>query len=127
MWYYKTLRLSPMEGMKRSQSQEKGMYAVVQVGGKQYRVEQGSVLDVEKMPVGDGGVVTLDNVLLVSDGTIVKVGKPSLEGVKVVCQAGPLFKDKKKISYKYRRRKDSSVKRGHRQNLLRLKVKEIMA
>lgn len=103
------------------------MYAVVSSGGKQYRVEAGSELIVERVPGDAGSTVTFDRVLLVGDGEAVTVGTPTVEGASVSATVlgealGPkliVFKFKQKIHY---RRKN-----GHRQHLTRVRIDEISA
>ena len=100
-------------------------YAIIQTGAKQYRVETDTVFDVEKLEVEPKNSVNLDKVLLVSDGKTVQVGDPMIKGAKVICDVVDQVKAKKVINFKFRRRKDSERKVGHRQPLTRLKVKEI--
>ena len=103
------------------------MYAVVSSGGKQYRVEAGNELLVEKLGVEPGAAVTFDRVLLVGDGDDVTVGTPLVDGASVTgtvlrAERGPkivIFKFKQKV--KYRRRT------GHRQDLVRVRIDEISA
>ncbi len=105
------------------------MYAIIQTGGKQYKVCQGDTLNVERLssPAKDAKdkEFTIKEVLLVCDGKEVKVGKPLLKDAKVVCEVISDFKAAKVISFKYRRRKNSKWKKGHRQLLTRIKIKEI--
>ncbi len=103
------------------------MYAVVEAGGKQYKVAQGNTFDAEKINANKGDAITLDKVLLLSRDEKVDVGRPFLNGVSVTCEVVSHIKDKKKIAFKYRRRKNSKTKRGHRQKLTKLLVKEINA
>ncbi len=103
------------------------MYAVISSGGKQYRVEAGNELLVEKLGVELGAAVTFDRVLLVGDGDDVTIGTPILDGASVIgtvlrAERGPkiiIFKFKQKV--KYRRRT------GHRQDLVRVRIDEISA
>ncbi|SRR5690554_3426943 len=103
------------------------MYAVVETGGKQYRVAQGDTLFVEKLDVTEGDEVVLDRVLLVSKDGEVKVGTPYVEGAKVVAQAVKQGKGKKIIVFKYRAKKNYRKKRGHRQPYTKLEIKAIQA
>lgn len=103
------------------------MYAVVEVGAKQYLVRKDDIIDVEKQDVQEGKEITLNKVLLLSQENKVEVGQPYLKEAKVKAQVLGLFKAAKVISYKYRRRKASHWKKGHRQKLTRLKIKEILA
>lgn len=101
-------------------------YAIVEVGSKQYWVEPDAVIEVEKFDIADGQKeVTLNNVLFLHDGTQVRVGTPCLEGAAVRCDFLGEFRGDKVISFKFRKRKGYHRKVGHRQNLFRLRVKEI--
>ena len=103
------------------------MYAIVEVGSKQYTVSKDDVIEVEKLETTGGSEVSIDKVLLVSgeDGT--KVGRPYLKGAVVSAQLVAQVKDKKKVTYKYRRRKSSDNLKGHRQKLTRIKITGIKA
>ena len=97
------------------------MFAVIQTGGKQYRVAEGDRLRVEKL-VGDvGAKVTFDKVLLVG-GDSVKVGTPLVAGAKVSAEIVAQARDKKVIVFKFRRRKNYRRKQGHRQPFTELKI-----
>jgi len=103
------------------------MYAVVTTGGKQYRVEAGSELVIERLAVDDGASFTFDRVLLVGDGEAITVGTPTVDGATVTGtvlgeELGPkliIFKFKQKATYRRTR--------GHRQHLVRVRVDEISA
>lgn len=101
------------------------MYAVVRTGGRQYRISAGDVLDVEKIEQPEGSRIELDDVLLAVDGETVRVGKPKLAGAKVVARVVSQVKDDKVMTYKYRRRKRYRRKKGHRQQLTRIKIESI--
>jgi len=101
------------------------MYAVIETGGKQYRVEVGDTLDVEMLPVAVGSSYEFPKVLLYSDGETQLVGKPYLENVSVRGVIKREFRARKVIAFKYRRREGWHVKKGHRQNLHEVKVEEI--
>jgi len=101
------------------------MYAIIEVGAKQYQVKKGDILDVEKHPVQEGKDITLDKVLLVSKDKKVEVGQPYLKEAKVIATVLKQVRGPKAVSFKYRRRKASKSKKGHRQFLTRLEVKEI--
>jgi large subunit ribosomal protein L21 len=101
------------------------MYAIIEVGAKQYRVKKGDILEVEKFPAQEGKEITLDKVLLVSGDKKVEVGQPYLKEVKVAALVLKQTRGPKVVSFKYRRRKASKSKKGHRQFLTRLEVKEI--
>lgn len=100
-------------------------YAVIQTGGKQYRVESGSEIDVEKLDAEVGSDISLAEVLLVSDGTKTKIGTPFVNGAKVAAKVVEQFKDDKVIAFKFRRRKGYHRTVGHRRQLTRLKIESI--
>ena len=119
------------------------MYAVISTCGKQYRVKAGDTLHVEKLE-GAKGSITFDQVLLVADGEMIKVGAPTVSGAKVVADV-LVYEDKKAVAegrptsarsrnlgpkvlvYKYRRRKGYRRKNGHRQPFTALKITSISA
>ncbi len=103
------------------------MYAIVQIGSLQYKVTQGDTIDAQLMDEKEGASVTLENVLLFSDGKEVRVGRPYLTDVKVVASVVEHHKDDKVISFKFRRRKNSLWKKGHRQKLTSLNITKITA
>ena len=102
------------------------MYAIIEVGAKQYNVKKDDVIAVEKLEYEDGKEIILDKVLLVSKGDTIEVGKPYVKGAGVRVEVLEQTKGVKTVSYKYRRRKASHWKKGHRQKLTRIKVKEIL-
>ncbi len=103
------------------------MYAVIETGGKQYRVAEGDKLRVEKLDAEAGASVDLDRVLMITDGVEVKVGKPFIEGTKVTAEiAGHGRAGKIKI-IKFRRRKHHMKRQGHRQWFTELKITGIAA
>lgn len=97
------------------------MFAVIQTGGKQYKVAQGDVLRVEKLGGNVGDAITFDKVLLVGAETV-KVGTPFVAGAKVSAQIVGEGRGKKLIVYKFRRRKNYRRKAGHRQPYTELKI-----
>ncbi len=101
------------------------MYAVIATGGKQYRVETGDVLRVEKLSGSVGSDVLFDNVLMFSNGEKVEVGSPSLESVSVQARIVEQGKAKKVIVFKYKRRKRYRNKKGHRQSFTAIKIDSI--
>lgn len=101
------------------------MYAIIEVGGKQYSVKKGDIIDVEKQAVEEGKEVALDKVLMISKDGKVEVGKPCLKDARVYAIALKQIKAKKAVSFKYRRRKSSHWKKGHRKLLTRLKIEKI--
>lgn len=101
------------------------MFAVIKTGGKQYRVNEGDVLKVEKLSGEKGSTVELSEVLAVGEGEAIKVGTPTVAGAKVVAQVVEQGKDKKIIVFKKRRRKGFAKKQGHRQEYTAIKIQEI--
>jgi large subunit ribosomal protein L21 len=91
-------------------------YAVIQTGGKQYRVESGNEIEVEKLDAEVGADIQLSEVLLVADGGKIQVGAPFINGAKVAAKVVDQFKDDKVIAFKKKRRKNTHRKRGHRQH-----------
>jgi len=103
------------------------MYAVIKTGGKQYRVTEGEVLNVEKLAGEVGSQVELAEVLAVGEGEGMKIGTPTVEGARVVAEIVEQGKGKKVIIFKKKRRKGYTKKQGHRQLFTGLKIKEIKA
>lgn len=102
-------------------------YAIVETGGKQYRVQEGDSITVEKLPGEEGDSVELDNVLLVSKGARVTVGQPRVDGAKVVAEVAQQGKAGKIVVFKYKPKTRYNVKSGHRQPVTRLAIKRIVA
>ena len=101
-------------------------YAIVETGSKQYRVEPKSVIEIEKLEIPEGQKeVTLDKVLLVRNGDDIQVGTPHVKGASILCDYLGEMRGKKVTIFRFRRRKNSRRKHGHRQNYSRLLVKEI--
>ena len=103
------------------------MYAIVETGGKQYRVEEGAEINVALMGIEPGADVKLEKVLFVSDGGQVKIGAPYVSGAAVSCEVVAHGRGPKIVVYKHKRRNDSARKLGHRQDYTRIKVKSIQA
>ena len=103
------------------------MYAVISSGGKQYKVETGEVLRVEKLPGDIGSPITFDRVLMVSDGETVRVGTPVVGDAAVQGHIVEQGKSKKIIVFKYKRRKRYRRKQGHRQPYTAIKIDTIEA
>ncbi|MEI6631198.1 MAG: 50S ribosomal protein L21 [bacterium] len=101
------------------------MYAIIEVGAKQYNVKKGDIIEVEKLDEQAGKEITLSKVLLAIKDKNVEVGRPYLKGASVKAEVLGQIKGEKVISFKYRRRKSSNWKKGHRQQLTRLKITEI--
>ena len=98
------------------------MYAVIQTGGKQYRVSQGDTLEIETISGEPGAAVTFDNVLLVGDDDETRIGTPTVDGASVAGTIVNHGKHRKVIVFKFRRRKDYKRKNGHRQNFTRVRI-----
>lgn len=103
------------------------MYAVIETGGKQYRVQEGDVLKVEKLPVEVGNTVEFDRVLTIVNSGDVKIGRPVVEGVKVVAKVLEQDKSKKIIVFKYKAKSNYRRKQGHRQPFTRIVIEKIEA
>ena len=101
------------------------MYAVIETGGKQYRVAEGDVLRIEKAEGNPGEEVLLDKVLLVKKGEDIRVGTPFLEDVRVRAKILAQKRGKKIIVFKFKRRKGYRRKAGHRQNYTGLEIQAI--
>jgi large subunit ribosomal protein L21 len=103
------------------------MYAVIQTGGKQYRVAEGETLRVEKLVAAAGDKLSFDSLLFADDGGNVRVGQPLVTGVKVEAEVVEQGLGKKIIIFKYKRRKSYRRKQGHRQPFTALKITAIKA
>ena len=103
------------------------MYAVIQTGGKQYRVSEGDTLRVEKLGAEEGASVDLDKVLMVANGDDVKVGTPYVEGGKVTATVRTHGRGKKVKIVKFKRRKQHLKRQGHRQWYTELEITGISA
>jgi len=100
-------------------------YAIIKTGGKQYRVTQGATLEVELLGAEAGQDVVVTDVLAVSDGQTLRIGKPNVEGAKVTLNIARLIRGEKVINFKKRRRKGYSRRVGHRQELAVVTVASI--
>ena len=103
------------------------MYAVVSTGGKQYRVQKGETLRVEKIPGEVGSKVTFDKVLMVADGESIRVGQPLIEKAAVQASIVEQDKAKKILVFKYKRRKRYRRRKGHRQPYTAIRIDGIEA
>jgi large subunit ribosomal protein L21 len=114
--------------VKGKKSAEKGNwnYAIVQTGGKQYKVSSGETIDVAHLHVAEGSAIELDQVLMVADGERVRVGTPTVEGAKVIAEVIGDGKGKKIIVFKYKPKVRYRRMKGHRQLYTRLAIKEIV-
>ena len=102
------------------------MYAIIETGGKQYRVQEGDVVKVEKLEIADGEKVKFDKVLLVADEGRLNVGKPYVDGAIVEAVVEKQGKEKKIIIFKYKSKKDYRKKQGHRQPYTQIKIEKIV-
>ena len=100
------------------------MYAVIKTGGKQYKVQEGTVLEIEKLAADVDSDVELTDVLMIIDGDKVEVGKPLVNTAKVVATVKAQGKGDKKINFKYNK-KTYYRKKGHRQQFTRIEIKSI--
>ena len=103
------------------------MYAIVRTGGKQYRVAEKTVFNVEKLDVEDGATVELTDVLLVADGETMKIGTPIVPGAKVTAKALATEKGRKIHGFTYKPTKRQERRYGHRQWHTTLQVESIQA
>lgn len=101
------------------------MYAIIETGGKQYKVEEGSVVNIEKTSKKLGDIIELSNILLLVNGEKVEIGRPYLDKRTVLAEVKRHFKGKKIMVFKKRRRKDYKKTLGHRQQYTEVKIKEI--
>jgi len=102
-------------------------YAIIQTGGKQYRVAEGDILDVEKLPLEAGQSTTFTDILMIADGDNVSIGAPFVDKASVKAEVVDQWKDEKVIAFKFRRRKGYHRTVGHRRQLTKLKITSIAA
>ena len=102
------------------------MYAIIKSGGKQYKVSEGDILNVDKLSKEPKDTIAIENVIAVNDGDTLKTGK-DVESSKVTAEVIVEGRDKKVIIYKKRRRKDSKLKRGFRRSFTRIRITKIAA
>ena len=103
------------------------MYAVIETGGKQYKVSEGDVIFIEKLEAAEGEAVTFDKVLVVADGENVKVGAPAVEGATVTAKVEKQGKAKKIYVFKMKRKKNERKKKGHRQPYTKVEITAVNA
>jgi large subunit ribosomal protein L21 len=101
------------------------MYAIIETGGKQYKVKKGDVIDIELLNDASDKKVQFDQVLFINDGSTVKVGQPTVKASKVIGEILDQVKGPKVVAYKYKQRKNYRRKVGHRQTYSRVKIVEI--
>ncbi len=102
------------------------MYAVIKTGGKQYKVNTGDVVNVEKLPVNVGDEVVFDEVLFADTDNGIVCGKPCIEGAKVVATVVEQGKGPKVVIFKYKSKKDERKKQGHRQPFTKVQISQIV-
>ncbi len=101
------------------------MFAVVQLGNKQFKVAEGETIEAFRLDYEVGQKIVMDKVLLVSDGTTVKIGQPYVKDVEIKAEVVEHPRADKVIAFKYRKRKDSARTHGHRQDLTAVKIEKI--
>lgn len=102
------------------------MYAIIATGGKQYKVEEGDIIRVEKLDVKEGEEITFDEVLMIGDKTV-KIGDPTVSGASVKATVMAEGKEKKVIVYRYKPKTGYHKKNGHRQPFTQVKIDKIIA
>ena len=103
------------------------MYAIIETGGKQVRVAEGDVIDVELTDVSDQNTVNFDNVLFLNDGNAIRIGTPHVSGCSVQAEFVGEVKGPKVVNFKYKKRKSCHRKVGHRQRYTRVKITKIVS
>ena len=103
------------------------MYAVIRTGGKQYKVHEDQILNVEKLEGSEGSQIEFDDVLMYSDGETVSLGTPRVENAVVKAQIIEQGRGRKQLVFKYKRRKGYRKMRGHRQYFTQVKIESISA
>ncbi|MCH5184966.1 MAG: 50S ribosomal protein L21 [Oscillospiraceae bacterium] len=103
------------------------MYAVIETGGKQYKVSEGDTVFIEKLDAEEGAAVTFDKVLVVADGDNVKIGAPTVSGANVTANVVKNGKSKKIYVFKMKRKKNYRRKKGHRQPFTKVVIEKINA
>ena len=101
------------------------MYAIIETGGKQYRVQEGDEIVIEKLNADEGGAVVFDKVLVAGNGADLKVGTPVVTGAAVNATVVENGKGPKVITFKYKSKKDYRNKKGHRQPFTKVKIDSI--
>ena len=101
------------------------MYAIIQTGGKQYRVSEGDVVSIEKLTAAEGEEVVFDKVLTVVSDSDIKIGKPVVEGAKVTAKVVEHGKGKKILVFKYKAKSNYRKRQGHRQPYTKVEISKI--
>lgn len=102
------------------------MYAIIESGGKQYRVQKGDVIDVELLDTDANGAIEFKNVLFINNGSKIKIGSPHLTESKVRGELVSQVAGPKVVAFKYKERKGIRRKVGHRQKYARIKITDIL-
>jgi len=102
------------------------MFAVIKTGGKQYKIQEGEILQIEKLNIDKGKNVKFDEVLLIEDGDQTQIGTPFVKNAVVEAVVIENFKDKKVIVFKKKRRKQYRKTKGHRQELTKVQIERIV-
>ena len=103
------------------------MYAIIETGGKQYKVSQGDVVFIEKLDAEENAEITFDKVLMAGEGDSVKVGAPLVEGATVSAKVLKNGKAKKVVIFKMKRKKNERKRKGHRQPYTKVEITAINA
>jgi large subunit ribosomal protein L21 len=102
------------------------IYAIIETGGKQYKITPGQTVDIDLLDVTEGGTIEVDRVLLIANGEQVTVGTPTIDGAKVVATSQGNGRSKKTIVFKYKSKVRYRKKTGHRQHYTRLVIDKIV-
>lgn len=102
------------------------MHAVIKTGGKQYRVAANDTLTIERLASDEAGMIEFTDVLMIGDGADAKIGTPFIAGAKVIAELVEQTRGPKLIAFKKRRRKNSRRKKGHRQDLTVVRIRDIV-
>jgi large subunit ribosomal protein L21 len=108
-----------------SRAAEPAAYAIIETGGKQYRVSVGDILSIEKLPLETGSDVTFDRVLMIGGDGPARVGAPLVDGASVLAQAQDQYRGEKIVIFKYKAKKRYRRRTGHRQSLTRVAITAI--
>lgn len=121
-WCLHLRKIPRFPNLKKLNSGQRFMYAVIKTGGKQYRVSEGDVIRVEKLPVEEGANIEFGEVLAVGEGEGIKLGAPFIDGGKVTAVVQGAVKGEKIKIVKFRRRKHHQKITGHRQHYTEVKI-----
>ena len=125
--FFKCVHPPPLIQRVINESEVLFVFAVIETGGKQYKVSQGDVIYIEKLDVAEGETVTFDKVLVLADGENVTVGAPVVAGANVVAKVEKQGKAKKIYVFKMKRKKNERKKKGHRQPFTKVTIEKINA